>query len=236
MSDVDFGINDDLNVDENYETVDTTPKPPLPGNYLVKPLTWEFAKVYGTDELAKWKNADGVPTYPLFQLNMVEITDPFECVRRVGLFQNVPTAPQERDGKRVSKAADLLTSLRPDAHASGTNDVIRQVAEALDGQTEFRVRIDYAGYDSEFAKSQIARAGGKDNLDRKALNNIYKAAKIQGWKKIQQDNRSRNKGNLPLHKWAGPSGEVVTVKPIITIFYPANDPSVRLGPDKTVTS
>ncbi len=230
----DFNIEDDLNIDESYKEVDPTPRPPLPGNYLFTVNNWGFAKKYGTEELQLWKDSNGDPKYPLFELKMVEIVDPMEFARKVGVFQSVATAPQERDGSRVSPSADLLRAFDANGSASNTGEVIAKVTEFLNGGLQFRARLDYIGYDKVFADSQIEAAGGKDNIDKKTLNKIYQSAKVRGYRKIQSQNAGRGGEKLPLHKWVGPSGEILSVKPELTIFYPASDTTVKLGPDKAV--
>jgi hypothetical protein len=226
-----FDIQDDLNVDEtNYPKVDTGFKPPAPGNYTFKPLTWEFqTKKDGT--VVKWKNEQGVPTYPVIKLNMAEITEGLDNTRKVGLFQQIPTNAIQRQGGKASQAADLLVAIDRSASASNTGEVIRELTSRLDAGIEFRARLDYAGYDGDFANRLLTEAGGRENLTSTQINAIYNRAKIRGYKKIRTSNAQAGQSNLPLHKWMGPSGQVLDVQPVLTVFYPSGE-SVNLGPDK----
>lgn len=235
MTNFDFNIEDDLNVGDSYPEMDLTPKPPLPGNYVFKAAKWDFRRT-PAGELVLWKNPGGDPTYPLIQLTTVEITDPFEYGRKATLFQDISTVPfQREEGRRASQAADLLRALKADATATNTGEVIRELTESLNGGMEFRARLDYTGYDKAFADAQIAAAGGKTALSKQQLNEIYNKAKIRGYKNILKANRDAGKEKLPLHKWVGPSGNVVECRPALTIFYPASEAeTVHLGPDKAV--
>src|SRR5690349_10288597 len=121
----DFDIRDDLNVsDTNYPEQETGFRPPLPGTYRVKPLTWKFA-TNAAGDVVKWKNSAGEPTYPVINLDIAELTEPIEFTRKVGLFQQVPTFVFDREGKGASAAADLLRSIDRTITANNTGEVIR---------------------------------------------------------------------------------------------------------------
>lgn len=228
----DFIIEDDLKVDENYKVADSGPRPPLPGTYAFTTSKWGFRK-NADGELVLWKDSQGNPRYPVIGLTTLEIVDPFEFGRKVVVFQDVSTKPFEREGSMVSNAADLLRSFDAGVQAGNTSEVLAMLTDRLnDGQAVFKARLDYEAYDGEFAKAEIARAGGKAALSPKELNAVYDRAKIRGAGRIAKSNAANNRGDLPIHKWLGPSGNIVDAKPRITVFIPANDTSVTLGPDK----
>ena len=231
----DFEIQDDLNVtEESYPQQETGFKPPLPGTYRIKPLTWEFAKTSSGD-VVKWKNSQGVPTYPVINLNMIEITEPSEQARRAGIFQGVPTSVFQREEKSASRAADLLRAIDKTATATNTGEVIRELTERLSNQLEFVARLDYTAYDADYVKEQFAAQGGKENMTQTQINQVYNRARIQGYRKIEQSNLKAGHGNLPRHKWVGPSGAVIDVKAALTVFYPQDsDSTPKLGPDSAL--
>ncbi len=224
----DFQIEDDIAVDENYPEQDLTPAPPAPGSYTFKVGKWA-PRTNKDGSPVLWKNAAGDPTYPLITIQSAEITDPQENARKFVPFQDISTVPFEREGKRVSKAADLLRSYDAGAQASNTGEILRALADKMNSGLEFRGRLDYTGYDATFANDQIAKAGGKSALDKKTLNEIYAKAKIRGARQIKKANTAAGKPNLPLHKWVGPSGNIIPVKAEIMTFYASTDESVKLG-------
>ncbi len=228
MTDFDFDIQDDLQIDENFPQADNTPRPPLPGNYRLKITSHDFRRDK-EGNITRWKNAAGDPTYPVFNLKMAEITDPFDYARKVGVFTDVPTYPNNRDGKVVSAAADLLVAIDSSVQASNTGQVISQLSERL-GNEEFVGRIDYVAYDKDAAADAVAALG--PNADKKAINKAYRAAELRGWTKIKARNAQRGNTNLPLYKFVAADGStILDCQPKITFFYPQGE-VVTLGPDK----
>jgi hypothetical protein len=67
------------------------------------------------------------------------------------------------------------------------------------------------------------------------VNEAYRKAKIRGYRKIQQANAAAGQGKLGIQKWVSPAGNTVAVRPVLTVFYPA-DEQVQLGPDKALLS
>lgn len=231
----DFDIQDDLQVNETeYPEQQSGFRPPLPGNYelSVPSEGWGMATQKNGDPVL-YKDRKGNPKYPVINLKQVEITQPFEYGRKVGVFQNISSVPFEREeGKMASQVADMLRSFDAGATAGNTGEVLKQLIPQLDNQqASFKARIDYEGYDKEFADAQFLAAGGKDNVTQKEKYAIYARASIKGYRKIQQSNIRNGKGNLPLWKWQGPSGNIIEVKPRITTFFPSTE-DVQLGPDK----
>lgn len=230
MSDhIDFDINDNLEVNDDYKGQSANAKPPLPGNYVFKVDKWQFAKNRKTGELVLYKDADGNPKYPVVQLTTAEITDPMEFGRKTVLFQDVSSYPFEREGKMVSRVADLLKSLNPSATATNTGDVLRQVSESLNAGTEFRAKLDYKAYDKAYAEALVAQL--PPNHTRKQKNECYRKAEIRGFKKIAAANAKAGQPQLGITKWVGPSGAVVDVSPELVVFFGASE-NVTLGPDK----
>lgn len=231
----DFDIQDDLQVsEESYPEQQRGFVPPLPGNYEVQVPTdqWGLAKRQD-GELVLYRNREGNPTYPVIEVKQVEINQPFEYSRKVGVFQKFSSVPFAREeGKMASQVADMLRGFDASATASNTGEVLSQLTNTLkSGGSSMRVRVDYQAYDKVFADSQIAAAGGKQAISDKEKYAIYNKATIKGYRKIQQSNIRNGKGNLPLWKWQGPSGEIVEAKPQIVAFFPSNE-EVELGPDK----
>lgn len=227
-----FEIADDLQVNpDNYPQVETGPRPPLPGNYMVKVTKWDFKRDRNTGEMVLWKK-DGKPTYPVIVIQTVEITDPQDNARKVsGLFQDVPTFPFDRDGKQASQAGDLLVSIDAQATTSNSGELVAALTQHLNAGAEFRARIDYLGYDGATAKKNVAALGS--GATQKQINEAYSKAKIRGYRQVQKANAAAQKANLPLYKWAAPSGEVVELRPALTTFFPASEAdSVLLGPDR----
>jgi hypothetical protein len=229
---MDFDIVDDLEVNEDYQELEVTFRPPTPGNYTFKPVSWEMKKDKAGN-LVRYKDAQGNPKYPVFNLKMVEIVDPIDNSRQVGVFQDVPTNVFEREGHRVSQAADFLKSINGEAVAANTGEVISQISEALNAGMPFRARLDYTGYDKNYAAQLLSEAGGAQSLTKKELNALYTKAKVRGYKNIRKQNTAAGQPTLPIYKWVGPSGDVIDVRPILTIFFSAND-DVTLGPDKSL--
>lgn len=228
----DFDIQDDMHVDpETYKDRKTGPIPPAPGNYVVKATNYGYKKDKAGN-IVKWRDTNGDPTYPVIRINTVEITDPFEFGRKVTVFQDVPSYPMKREDTLVSQTADLLRAIDATVATGNTGETLKALTERLDGGLEFKARLDYVGYDGKYAAKLIAEAGGKDALDKKALNKLYDQAKVKGYRNIQKDNAKRGKATLPAHMWAGPSGDVLEVSPTLTVFYPATE-TPRLGPDQT---
>lgn len=227
MSDYTFDINDDLQVDENYESRPSV-KPPTPGNYVFKPAAWGFRK-NSAGELVKYKDAQGNPKYPVISLQSVEIVDPIDNARKVVVFQDVPTNPFERDGKIASQAADLLKGFNAEAVARNTGEVIAQVTDALTAGAEFRARLDYRAYDKNYAAELVAAL--PPGATSKQKNECYRKAEIRGFKRIKQANTQAGHGDLGIAKWMGPSGTIVDVQPYLSVIYAAGE-QVQLGPDK----
>jgi hypothetical protein len=228
----DFDIQDDLNLDPAaYPARDNTPRPPLPGNYIFKTAKWQY-RSDKQGNMVLWKDGDGNPKYPVISLTTVEITDPFEFGRKVVLFQDIATAPFQREGKVASKAADLLQSFDANAVAGNTGEVLRQLTDLLNGGMEFASRLDYSGYDKVYAAQMVSELPADATARQK--NEAYAKAKIQGYKKILSANAAAGRPELPAHKWVGPSGNVIDVQPVLTVFYASNDRPANLGPDKAL--
>lgn len=229
----DFDIQDDLQVNENYQEVETGPRPPLPGNYSVRVTKWDFRKDKD-GQLIRYKNANNDPTYPVFNVMGVEIVDPTENARGVsGIFTDVATNPWTRNGEKVSAAADALRAYDADAVAGNTGEVIRLLSERMSGTDTVRVRIDFQGYDAAYVQRQF-EITPKDSLTKEEINKVYTDAKVRSYRKAQQMNKSFGK-TLPLNQWAGKDGkQVIELKPYISVWYPAGE-NVNLGPDKGVT-
>lgn len=225
----DFEINDDLPVDENYRDADLTPPPPPPGNYSMKVNKFGIKKDKAGN-VVLWKDSSGNPTYPVLQLQSMEITDPIDNARRFVPFQDISTAPFDRDGQRASRLGDMLRSLNTEATARNTGEILRQVSDLLAAGMEFKGRLDYEAYDSAFANAQFEARGGKENLTKQEQNEIYTKAKIRGARNIRKANAQAGQPTLPPHKWVGPSGNVVVARPVVTAFYPQTE-KVKLGPD-----
>ena len=223
----DFQIQDDLNLAEMVHA-DTGPKPPLPGNYMFKPLKWQM-RHDKAGKMILWNNGDGVPTYPILSLTTAEIVDPIDNARKVVLFQDIPTSPFQREGKTASRAADLLIAIDATAAATNSGEVIRLLSERLNGEIPFRARLDYEGYDKTAAAQFVSELG--PSPDKKAKREAYDKAKIRGYKKIAASNQKNGQPTLPLHKWVGPSGNVIECSPVLTVFFPS-DETVTLSADK----
>ena len=239
MTNFDFDIADDLQVSEDYQDVETGPRPPLPGNYGMSVTKWDFRKDK-QGEIVKWKNSNGDPTYPVFNVMSIAISDPTENSRQVpGIFTDVSTYPFSRNGEKVSPAADLLRAFDVTVGASNTGEVIRYVSERMNSGEQFRGRIDYHSYDGEYAKRAIEAGGGKDALGKDAVNAIYKTAKIKGYRKIEAANKAafaagKQKTVLPITRWCGVDGtENLEARPMLTTFIPS-DEVTNLGPDKAL--
>ncbi len=230
MSDFDFDINDDLAVGEDYTGQQPGNKPPLPGNYQFKPEKWNY-KTGKDGKPVLYKDRNGNPTYPVLSLVMAEISDPMEYGRRVALFQDVASNPFDRNGQVASQAADLLKALDPSATASNTGEVLAKVADALNAGQPFKARLDYSAYDKAAAAANVALLGSNPTPKQKA--EAYRKAEIRGWRNIKNSNVKAGKPELPITKWVGPSGTVVDVRPVLTVFYPGTE-DVTLGPDKGV--
>lgn len=228
-----FDIQDDLQVNEEYQAQSNTVRPPLPGNYSFRAEKWQFrTKKDGSPLL--FKDSNGNPKYPVISLTTVEITDPMDNARKVVVFQDVPTNPFNRDGKPVSQAADLLRSVDAGIEAQNTGEVIRKVADALNAKQEFRARLDYKAYDKDYAAQMIAQLGSGATAKEKG--EAYRKAEIKGYKKIRTANAQAGRPELGIYKWVGPSGNVVDVQPTLTIYFPSTDNTVKLGPDPAAQS
>jgi hypothetical protein len=231
----DFEIQDDMQLDSESPRVETGPKPPLPGNYLFKILKWQYrSNKDGTPLL--YKNASGVPTYPVIGLTTAEITDPIDNARKVVLFQDVSSVPFDRAGKQASRAGDLLVAIDAAVTAGNTGEILRELASRLNAGLEFKARLDYEAYDKDAAATAVAKLGA--NPTKQAVNKAYQTAKVRGFRNILKSNNLAQQGGLPLHKWVGPSGNVVDVRPVLTVFYPSdiNPKEVVLGADKNAAA
>ena len=233
MSDFDFDIQDDLQVSEEaYQDREFKGRPPLPGNYRVSFASKFDYRKNKAGEIVLWKNRNGDPTYPVVNLQMVEIMEPLEFGRKVAVFQDVPTAPFQREEKLVSEIGDLMRAIDANASISGTGAVLQRVQDAFNANEQILVRLDYKAYDKTAAADAVAKV---DKNDRKAVNKAYRSAEVKGFKRIKQDNIKRGKPNLPITQWVGPSGNIVDVQPYISIYYPSNE-TVTLGPDKAAVN
>lgn len=231
MEQFDFQIDDNLDVTGDYQgSGGGTPKPPLPGNYMFKPAKWQFRKTKD-GQLLLYKDKQGNPRYPVISLTTVEITDPMDAARTVVLFQDVSSNPFEREGKMVSRVADLLKAINQEAVAANTGEVLQQLSDALNAGGEFRARLDYKAYDKSFAQEQVANLPSGHTKEQK--NECYRKAEIRGYKKIRAANAANGRPELGISRWLGPSGMVVDVQPELTVFFGGGD-SVTLGPNKDV--
>jgi hypothetical protein len=231
LSDYNFeDIIDDLQVDsESYpdSKAGTGVALPLPGTYLVKAHGVDYKKKRDGG-LVMWKEK-----YPIASIQVVEIVEPSEVARKVGVFHDVPTMPFERDGRMASQIADVLRSMDADAAVTGSGQVISQTMDRLKAGFEFRVRLDYRAYDSDFMKAELLKIQGLEKKEYYAKKNeLEKRGSITGWSKIKKANEQNNKAELGFQKWAGPSGRVIDVRPTITAFISAATENLTLGPDK----
>lgn len=232
-TEMDFVIEDDLGVGEEYPTQDVGPKPPLPGNYRIKIDKWGVRRDKAGNVIL-WKDANGTPTYPIIGLTTAEIVEPIDNARKVVLFQDVPSSLFQRDGKTASRAGDLLAAFENAPATSNTGETLKALSEFLNGGMELTVRLDYQGYDKDAAAAFVkALPPGATNREK---NQAYDKAKIRGYKKIAAANAKAGKPQAQPHLWVGPSGNVIECRPELTIFYPAGTPNVVLGPDKAVVA
>lgn len=233
-STVDFDLldnlscNDDLQVNEDYAAPEA-PKPVLPGRYMVQVLK---AGAKADKNGLPVKRVEGGNEYPVLQLVQVRIIEPVEFKRDLYLFQDIDTKPFMRGDKLVSRAADLLRAIDGNIVTSGgTIGMLNELVPLLKGGCIFPARIDWAGYDKDYAPATIDEAGGKEALSPAELKSIYNAARVRGYRNIQRDNAKRGGPKGLTNIWRSPSGQDIECRPEITAFIQPGENYV-LGPDK----
>lgn len=220
---------DDLNVTPDYQTPEA-PKPVVPGRYIVQVNKWGYRT--GKDGQPRYNKDAAGNQYPVLVINSIKILEPVECQREVFIYQDIDTKPFERNGVMASKAADLLRSIDATiVTTGGTKGLLTELIPLLNGGAVLPVRLDWAGYEKDYANNTFDAAGGKDELTPAEVKAIYAAARIRGWRRIQASNVKRGGKNEKTHIWIGPSGAAVECRPEITAFIGANE-KYTLGPDK----
>jgi hypothetical protein len=219
---------DDLNVTEDYQTPDA-PKPVVPGRYIVQVAKWGYkTDKNGVPVIKK----DGTNEYPTLQIHSVKILEPVECQREVFIYQDIDTKPFLRGDRMVSKAADLLRAIDGTIVTSGgTKGLLTELIPLLNGGPVLPVRLDWGGYEKDYANNTFDAAGGKDQLSPAEVKSVYDASRIRGWRKIVASNVKRGGKNEKTSIWIGPSGQPVECRAEITAFIGANE-KYELGPDK----
>lgn len=223
-------IADDLEIDAQYPEQKVGNSVPLPGNYRARATKVDYKRNRTTGDVVLWKQK-----YPVISLPVLEVTEPAEYARKVGVFHEVPTMPFERDGKNASPAADVLLAIDPDFVGG---NVLGSVMDRLNAGMEFNVRLDYSAYDTQYVKGEMAQYSREtlgDTAYFKARDEVVKKGSIKGYKRIQQSNTKAGKTELGFKRWVGPTGNIVDVKPIVSAFYPGNQ-SVTFGPDPALIS
>jgi len=220
--------NDDINVNEDYQTPDA-PKPVFPGRYIVQVCKWG----YKTDKTGTpIIETEGANQYPILQLQSVKILEPVEYQREVYIYQDIKSKPFNRGDKMVSKAADLLRAIDGNIVTSGgTAGLLAELIPLLNGGCILPVRLDWAGYEKDYANDTFDAAGGRDALSPAEQKAVFDASRIRGWRKIMASNIKKGGKKEKTSIWIGPSGAEVECRSEITAFIGANE-NVTLGPDK----
>jgi hypothetical protein len=228
-----LNCNDDINVNEDYQTPEA-PKPVFPGRYIVQVDKWGYKTDKNGTPIIKQDEAGN--QYPILQIHSVKILEPVDCQRTVFIYQDIDTKPFNRGDRMVSKAADLLRAIDGTIVTSGgTKGLLAELIPLLNGGCILPVRLDWAGYEKDYANNTFDAAGGRDALSAAEVKSIFDASRIRGWRNIVRSNVKRGLPNKPTNIWRGPGGTDVECRAEITAFIGANE-KYELGPDKEFQS
>lgn len=218
----DIRLTDDLDVGVNPETyVDQGPPPPPPaGNYEFRVLKHSIR----TDQEGNVILVDG--RFPIIVLDMLEIVQPIENARKIAAFLDIRTKPFERNGNPASTFADLIRAYDQTLAWQGLEEGKQALLEFFNSGATFRARLDWTGYDKDYADSEFAKLGlAKKDVPKETANAIYAGAKIKGMRNFP---RYANGKFNPV--WVNPkSGNLVEARVDIPTFY-ASGKDVQLGP------
>ena len=217
----DLNLSDDLDIDINPDTYQdqTSPAPPAAGKYAFRVKKHSVR----TNKDGSIKLTDG--TYPIINLQSVEIVEGLDSPRSIGLLQDIRTKPFMRNGFPVSMAGDLLRAFDQTRRAKGT-EVLEALNEFFGSGAVARGLFDWTAYDSEAARAAIDGLGGKvvlDAMTKQEVNDFYSRFKVKGMKNFPITLNGRHN-----HFYTFPSGNVVEARVEIVRFYPSEE-IVRLG-------
>lgn len=224
-----FQLIDDTDVAIDPETYQgqTNPPPPAPGVYGFKVKAIDFKRDKQGKAISYEREGR---TYPVIQLEQVEIVDPDEAKRLVMLYQDVKTTPFERvPGKKSTEAGDFLRSFDAARRVSGLADLIESVFEVTKRGEIFYARLDWTATDLDYVEQQMTALGlSKDNPEhKKDINTLWNNARVTGYKKFPVNGNGRVS-----HVWVGPSGTAVEARPKLMRFYASNEKVPNVGPVK----
>jgi hypothetical protein len=194
---------------------------PLPGVYRMRVTSLGRRKDRETGaEILK----DGV--WPTLVLNRVEIVEPIDETGTFALFEELYTKPYLRKGQGrelpAAKHMDLLRAIDQHAQVGDFLEGVQEVERLLSSGQTFVAQLGYRAQDTEWAKAEIARSGGKDAMTKEAYNAVWTAAKLS-----TKDFKNPSGGYRT--QTVGRSGAVLEAKLTLTKFIPS-DTQVDLGP------
>ncbi len=193
---------------------------PLPGVYRMRVTSLSRRKGQDGAEILK----DGV--WPTLVLNRVEIVEPIDEAGTFALFEELYTKPYLRKGQGrelpAAKHMDLLRAIDQHAQVSDFLEGVQEVERLLRSGQTFVAQLGYRAQDSEWAKAEVARNGGKDAMTKEAHNAVWTAAKLS-----TKDFKNPSGGYRT--QTVGRSGNLFEAKLTLTKFIPS-DTQVDLGP------
>jgi hypothetical protein len=235
-----FDVNvADLELQEDFEAPISSegyadqapPAPPRAANYR-----------FGNFEIAQDKDAAGTPrvdtvngkSYPVFQIRTAEIVEGLENPRKVFLFQRLRTRPFRRqtvDGvKFASELGDFVRGLDSEASFAGTEQLIAKAKELVDQGTTAVGFYNWTAYDKDFVETEKARLsseGLSDEAFKKALNEVYRKARVKGMNKFPKTASGAHLGQM---KSPNGSGAVLEARGEIQSFVPSSEAGgIKLG-------
>ena len=221
---------DDLDVAcDQAEYVDAAGiAPPDAGNYRSRILSWSWVTKSKEDKSLRLdNNRDGVPTYPIMKIEMIELVDGVTKPRKVALYQDFRMKPFERPdfrtglNKPANNLADILRSADITAAFSNFNEGVELFKSYIAQGMLFAHRGDWVGKDLDFGKAESTKVtdaaiaaglGGtvedvkKVQSVKDAINKVWKAATRKGQQNFKLANGSYSA------TYEGPSGADVEAR------------------------
>lgn len=214
------GDFDDVSLDDASKYQDQTGASPLqPGNF-----TFRVA------EASRRRDQDGEPIddngYPQFQLSKLVIVEPEEFAgREVFPFQSYSLRPVQGGARKGSvPAVDLLRGFDDTLTFSNGKEVLKLLAEQIEGGGTFRAGTNWVAKDSDYIKEALDEAGGFDQLDDAERKELFKKAIFRGQKKFPKVN------GFYSPEVEGPSGATLEARVSLTRIYPSSKTVKKMGP------